>query len=272
MRSHLVSSQVVAFDWTAKSIIQTLQSHPIRIDNNPTYQVQARPGDKIISSMYSKLSSVFVASLFVPIVWTSPITKGSVTAVSRSTNPNHNLFVRAEPETGDADLDPDEEPHPNKLDKVERAFADAFELAAYATTVIDDPNRQNIFTKYFNEGDRANVRKVFSTIWTQPTDTSAPAADGRSSFLGEILVQQTDSRNLCGDARLIAYLDQNNAPDDVAIVLCPRAFNKKGVTAINGQDPQGDGSANHYLTCEALGDNVSFKMNTLGMTLLHEYT
>jgi hypothetical protein len=222
--------------------------------------------------MYSKISSALVASLFVPLVWSSPVTKGSVTALSKPTTPNHNLHIRAEPNTGDEDLDPDEEPHPNKLDKVERAFNDAFELAAYATTVIDDPNRQNIFTKYFNEGDRANVRKVFSTIWTQPTDTNAPAADGGSSFLGEIMVQQTDSRNLCGDPRLIAYLDQNNAPNDVAIVLCPRAFNKKGVTAINGQDPQGDGKENHYLTCEAIGDNVSFKMNSLGMTLLHEYT
>tara|TARA_R110002003_G_scaffold9_14_gene485 strand:+ start:29296 stop:29949 length:654 start_codon:yes stop_codon:yes gene_type:complete len=217
--------------------------------------------------MYSKLSSVLVASLFVSIVLSSPIT-----ALSKPTSSNHNIRVRAEPTTGDADLNPDEEPHPNKLDKVERAFNDAFELAGYATTVIDDPNRQNIFTKYFNEEDRANVRKVFATIWTQPEDPNAPAADGGSPFLEEIMVQQTDSRNLCGDARLIAYLDQNSAPNDVALVLCPRAFNKKGVTVINGQDPQDPGSENHYLNCEAIGDNVSFRMNSLGMTLLHEYT
>ncbi|CAO2648682.1 Nn.00g079490.m01.CDS01 [Neocucurbitaria sp. VM-36] len=222
--------------------------------------------------MYSKLSSVLAAGLFVSVVLSSPITKESITAVSKPTSFNQNIRVRAEPNTGDDDLDPDEEPHPNKLDKVERAFNDAFELAGYATTVIDDPNRQNIFTKYFNEEDRANVRKVFATIWTQPEDTDAPAADGGSPFLGEIMVQQTDSRNLCGDARLIAYLDQNSAPNDVALVLCPRAFNKKGVTAINGQDPQGPGSENHYLNCAAIGDNVSFRMNSLGMTLLHEYT
>jgi hypothetical protein len=50
-------------------------------------------------------------------------------------------------------------------DKVERAFNDAFELAAYATTVIDDQNYQNICTKYFNEEDRANVRQVVTKIW-----------------------------------------------------------------------------------------------------------
>jgi hypothetical protein len=86
------------------------------------------------------------------------------------------------------------------------------------------------------------------------------------------MVQQIDSRNLCADARLIAYLDQNIAPNDVALVLCPSAFNKKGVTVINGQDPQAPGSEKHYLNCEAIGDNVSFRMNSLGMTLLHEYT
>ncbi|KAK3203665.1 hypothetical protein GRF29_106g255553 [Pseudopithomyces chartarum] len=222
--------------------------------------------------MYSKFSSVCAASLFISNVLGLPTSRDSITALSLPTNLKHHIHVRAEPNTGDEDLNPDEEPHPNKLEKVERAFADAFELASYATTVIDDPNRQGIFTKYFNEEDRANVRKVFTTIWTQPEDQNAPAADGGSPFLGEIMVQQSDSRNLCGDPRLIAYLDQNNAPNDVAIVLCPRAFNKKGVTAIEGQDPQGPGSENHYLTCDAIGDNVSFRMNSLGMTLLHEYT
>lgn len=222
--------------------------------------------------MYSKLSSVFLATIFISNVLSSPLHKDSIKTISLPSRSNHPLHIRAEPETGDEDLNPDEEPHPNHLDKVERAFNDAFELAGYATTVIDDPSRQAIFTKYFNEEDRANVRKVFSTIWTQPTDPEAPAADGGSPFLGEILVQQKDSRNLCGEERLIAYIDQNNAPDDVALVLCPRAFNKKGVTVIEGQDPQGDGKENHYLTCDAIGDNVSFRMNSLGMTLLHEYT
>lgn len=224
--------------------------------------------------MYSKLSSVFVASLLASSVLSSPVTKDSraITALAKSTLSRPHIRVRAEPTTADEDLNPDEEPHPNRLEKVERAFNDAFELAAYAVTIIDDANRQGIFTKYFNEGDRANVRKVFSTIWTQPEDTSAPAADGGSEFLGEIQVQQTDSRNECGDPRLIAYLDQNNAPNDVALVLCPRAFNKKGVTAIEGQEPNAPGSENHYLNCDAIGDNVSFRMNTLGMTLLHEYT
>jgi len=222
--------------------------------------------------MYSEFSSIFVASLLISDVLGLPTSKSSITALSLPTSLKHHIRVRAEPNTGDEDLNPDEEPHPNKLDKVERAFFDAFELASYATNVIDDPNRQGIFTKYFNEEDRANVRKVFATIWTQPEDQNAPAADGGSSFLGEIMVQQTDSRNLCGDPRLMAYLDQNKAPNDVALVLCPRAFNKKGVTAIEGQDPQGPGFENHYLTCDAIGDNVSFRMNSLGMTLLHEYT
>jgi hypothetical protein len=150
--------------------------------------VEAKLGDKSNSRMYSKLSSVLFTSLFASIVLSSPITKESITALSKPTSPNHTIHVRAEPNTGDDDLNPDEEPHPNKLDKVERAFNDAFELAAYATTVIDDPNRQNIFTKYFNEEDRANVRKVFATIWTQPEDTDAPAADGGSPFLEEIMV------------------------------------------------------------------------------------
>lgn len=60
--------------------------------------------------------------------------------------------------------------------------------------------------------------------------------------------------------------------DNPYIVLCPDAFRKKAVTALNGADL---GDPAWYLTCDQLtgnGRNVSYLMNSLGATLLHEYT
>jgi len=156
--------------------------------------------------MHFELSSLLVATFLLSGAFSSPITIKSTKSLSKPIFSTRNFDVRAEPNTGDEDLNPDEEPHPNKLDKVERAFKDAFELASYAISVIDNPDRVAVFTKYFNEADRANVRKVFDTICTNCNNPDTPPEERGSPFLGEIMVQQFDSRNLCGEQRLIAYL------------------------------------------------------------------
>ena len=174
------------------------------------------------------------------------------------------LSRRAEPNTGN-DL-PDLPNHPNQLDQVETAFNDAVELASYVLSSIDTDT--TIFPNYFNESDKAGVKNVFVAILG--TTGSPEATVLGNNLLGNILVQTTDVEGLCSDGDTLAYM---GAPDteNPFIVLCPNAFKKKAVTALNGAD-EGDPSWN--ILCDDLVNNghVSTLMNSLGATLLHEYT
>lgn len=176
------------------------------------------------------------------------------------------LSKRAEPTTGD-DL-PDTDNHPNQLDQVETAFNDALELASYVNNSIDTDT--TIFPNYFDEGDRAGVKNVFIAI----LGTGDPQAPVGNDLLGNLHVQTTDTNNLCGGPTL-AYTNGHDT-DSPYIVLCPNAFKKKAVTALNGADNPADNPADAawYISCEELAANghVSYLMNSLGATLLHEYT
>ena len=176
------------------------------------------------------------------------------------------LSKRAEPTTGD-DL-PDTDNHPNQLDQVETAFNDALELASYVMNQIDTDT--TIFPNYFDEGDRAGVKNVFSAI----LGTGDPNAPVGNDLLGNLHVQTTDTNNLCGGSTL-AYTNGHDT-DSPYIVLCPNAFKKKAVTALKGADNPADNpdDAKWYIGCDELAANghVSYLMNSLGATLLHEYT
>lgn len=181
------------------------------------------------------------------------------------------LAKRTEPSTGDDDF-PDVEPHPNELDKVEGAFHDAVELISYALNDLKGKDN-TIFLHYFNEGDKDNVRKVFETILGQTTVPLNPSTG--NEMLKNLHVQKNDVDNLCGDGRTLAYTSGHET-DTPYIVLCPNAFKKKGVTAINGAENPADNpdDAKFYIDCDELAANghVSYLMNSLGATLLHEYT
>ncbi|RYC64473.1 hypothetical protein CHU98_g1765 [Xylaria longipes] len=173
------------------------------------------------------------------------------------------LYRRGEPDTGD-DL-PDDPDHPNKLDQVETAFKDAIELASYVLDFIDTDN--DVLPHYFDPGDRAEIKRIFSTV----------SNGGKGNdMLSDLLVQTTDSNNECGGSTL-SYLKngEKDAEDTPYIVLCPNAFKKKAVTELKGKDPQADDAHKYYAACKQDGgeidDHVTYLMNTLGMTLLHEY-
>ena len=176
------------------------------------------------------------------------------------------LSKRAEPTTGD-DL-PDPENHPNHLDQVETAFNDALELASYVMNTIDTDN--TIFPNYFDEGDRAGVKNVFSAI----LGTGPSNAPTGNDLLGNLHVQTTGTNGLCNGGTL-AYTNGHDT-DSPYIVLCPNAFNKKAVTALKGADNPADNPADAawYISCDELvtQGHVSYLMNSLGATLLHEYT
>lgn len=177
------------------------------------------------------------------------------------------LTKRGEPQTPEGDY-PDTEPHPNQLDQLETAIKDAFELCAYVlggSVANGIDSNSPIFGKYFNEADRATVKSVFSTI--QPT-----TGDG-NDLLDKVFLQKTDPDNACNDRTLAAsYLEGDNP----FIVTCPSLFKKKAVTPLNGAAQNDD----YYISCDELlsggsytgTGHVSYKMNSLGMTLLHEYT
>ncbi|KAL8760570.1 MAG: hypothetical protein Q9184_003252 [Pyrenodesmia sp. 2 TL-2023] len=195
--------------------------------------------------------------------------------------PNAHVVIRnflakrsgGEPTTGDDDF-PDIEPHPNDLDKVEGAFHDAAQLASSAIDYLTG-SENTIFLHYFNEGDKDNVKKVFETILGTTTIPEDPSTG--NDLLSNIHVQKKDANGGC-DGRTLAYLkhlDDDDTDERAYIVLCPPAFNKKGVTLINGaENPADNGEdAKFYISCEELNTNghVSYLMNSLGATLFHEY-
>lgn len=179
------------------------------------------------------------------------------------------LAKRAEPDTGD-DF-PDTKPHPNNLDKVEGGFNDAIELASYALTELAK-NDNTILKHYFKEGDKDKVKNVFQTL-IGPTHTPEKPATGNDK-LGDIFVQTKDPKGRCKNGRTLAFMEDFNT-DKPFIVLCPNAFKKKGVTPIKGADNPADNpkDAKFYIDCDELNANghVSYLMNSLGATFLHEY-
>ncbi|KAL8943903.1 MAG: hypothetical protein Q9216_000797 [Gyalolechia sp. 2 TL-2023] len=184
----------------------------------------------------------------------------------------HGSIVRRhEPTTGHGDLPPNEKPHPNALDKVEGAFHDALELAAAA--LADLKRHDNtIFLHYFAKRDKAKVRRVYEAILGTKDVPENPTTG--NELLGKLHVQQYDPEEFCTDDTL-AYTHGQDT-DTPYIVLCPNVFKKKGVTLLNGAPNPATNkkNANFYISCDVLGKNghVSWMMNSMGATLLHEYT
>ncbi|KAL8779830.1 MAG: hypothetical protein Q9213_006745 [Squamulea squamosa] len=90
------------------------------------------------------------------------------------------------------------------------------------------------------------------------------------SILTGLTIQATDSINNCGPDTL-AYL---KFPQDAKphITLCPPVFKKKAFTMIKAaKDPENN--PDHYVRCQELQANghMSYLMETMGATLLHEY-
>ena len=144
--------------------------------------------------------------------------------------------------------------------QIKGAFVDAIELATYAV-VQDIDTKGPIFDKYFKTGDKDTVRKVFMNITGILLDPKNLDTAG-NALLGKITVTRSDPDGDCaGDATLMAQLAYYNT-DSPLLEICPRAgFGHGGI----GKDPRN-------VICENLGDTVSWRMETLGSILLHEYT
>ncbi|KAK4191327.1 hypothetical protein QBC35DRAFT_487933 [Podospora australis] len=187
-----------------------------------------------------------------------PSTARNITSLNKPS-----ILRRGEPSTGD-DF-PDDPPFPNNLNKVETAFNDALELTSYVLFKIDSDN--DVFPHYFDPADKAEVKRIFETINN---------GDQGNDMLNNVLIQLDDPENLCDDtdAVTLAYMG-NSESDNPFITLCPKAFNKKAVTILEHKDINDPDANQFYAKCRAdggdIGGNVNYHMNTLGMTLLHEY-
>lgn len=198
-----------------------------------------------------------------------------VSSVPLSTSPNpaattlNALSRRGEPSTGDDDFE-DIEPHPNPLDQVETAFTDAIWIVGLAIKFIEDDADTDIFPHYFNDKDRSGVKSVFEAIKGKTTDPENPSMG--NDLLSDIHVQRQDTEGLCTDPRTLAYMHDGET-DHPAIVLCDTAFKKKAMLSLKGADPQKDEDKKWFMTCDAFGQDthVSYLMNVLGATLVHEY-
>ncbi|KAI0457391.1 hypothetical protein F5B21DRAFT_501441 [Xylaria acuta] len=145
---------------------------------------------------------------------------------------------------------------------VETAFQDAIELASFVLDFIDTDD--DVLPHYFDRADRAEIKCIFETIsngWKG------------NDMLGDILVQTTDSNNLCGGTT-ISYL-KNGAKDATEtpyIVLCPNTFKRKAVTLLKGKGPQDNDADKYYAACKQDGGEIDNNlMDTLGTILLHEH-
>lgn len=144
--------------------------------------------------------------------------------------------------------------------QIKDAFFDAIELASYAVVTDLDTNGP-IFGKYFNDADKTTVRDVFMNIMGNPSDLKNPDPTG-NGLLGQITVTRSDPDGDCAaDAALMAVLSNYDTGSPL-LEVCPVAgFGHGGI----GKDP-------HKVVCDNLGDTVSWRMETLGSILLHEYT
>ena len=197
--------------------------------------------------MLSKLlSALFLLSVFVDITFAIPTALSTRNRLIKRTNPSlDNSFGANDVET----------------QQIKDAFFDAQELINYAITEDIDRNGP-IFGKYFNTGDKATVRDVFFNIAGRPADINNPPDTTGSNLLGSITVTRSDPDGDCAAdptimAQLTSYTSQNPL-----LEVCPKAgFGHGGI----GKDP-------NQVNCDTIGDTVSWRMETLGSILLHEYT
>ncbi|KAL8992623.1 MAG: hypothetical protein Q9169_006955 [Polycauliona sp. 2 TL-2023] len=167
---------------------------------------------------------------------------------------------RAEPQLA-ADI-LDSAVHPSPRDRVNGAIYDALQLVLVALDKIDNDN--TIFPNYFSRRDRVKVKAVFQAI-------AGPCNTG-NVMLSQLTIRTTDEKKLCSGGDTFAYLYPNDA-DQPFLTICPLFFKKKHFTMVKGaRDPEND--PDHYVRCQEIQANghVSYVMETMGATLLHEYT
>ncbi|KAI9667809.1 MAG: hypothetical protein M1821_000628 [Bathelium mastoideum] len=137
------------------------------------------------------------------------------------------------------------------------AFTDALELASYVATASQDA----VFAKYFNIGDKDTVNNVFNNILGG--DPNGQGSDLLSSIT--ITPDYPDSNGvLACDGETMAEMRDWSTDSPKVIVCDPAGFGHGGI----GKSYETVAA----VSCGNFDPRVSWKMETLGSILLHEYT
>lgn len=132
-----------------------------------------------------------------------------------------------------------------------------------------------MFNKYFPDASATTVRKVFKQ--TIGDDTTPGGAGQRANTCSAELTNikivndfENDKKKFACSAPDVFAALRDNEEDTPKLILCPAAYNHGSINkAYNvGFNPPGPG----LTSCDTIGDRVSYRMETLGAILLHEYT
>ena len=133
-----------------------------------------------------------------------------------------------------------------------------------------------MFDKYFVDDSAANIKKVFKNIIGE--EDKSPGGDEQdpnpcSDELKNIHIvnafKDKKGKLACGKPNVFAAL-RDNEEDSPKMIICPAAFKHGGINKQYdiGFTTPGPGPTN----CGTIGDRTSFRMETLGAIILHEYT
>ncbi|KAL9579089.1 MAG: hypothetical protein Q9212_005311 [Teloschistes hypoglaucus] len=184
---------------------------------------------------------------------------------SRTFPPNYGFkqeMERGLPSISLEDID-DSTPHPNQHDQVETAIVDALQLALVTLELID--NDRDVYPHYFARSDREKVKEVFRRV-------AGPCSTG-NVLLSNIHIQTTDTNPPGCDEWILARIVKRDGHSPVIILCGPQVWRKKAFTVLPGAGFAENNPA-RYLDCQQVwGENgrISWRMETLGAVLLHEY-
>ncbi|KAJ5205279.1 hypothetical protein N7491_004098 [Penicillium cf. griseofulvum] len=178
----------------------------------------------------------------------------SALAIPLDLKPAQSLQKRTNPSIDDGYSD-------QERTQITDAFKDALQMASYVQLIpasIVDP----IFAKYFDPKDKDTVMKVFSNI--SGGDPNSPVG---SDILGKISIvtdyEDADGEYACDGSTMAELRDWDS--DNPKIVICKKAgFGHGGIAKGYDGVPK--------VVCENFDPRMSWKMETLGSILLHEYT
>lgn len=144
-----------------------------------------------------------------------------------------------------------------------------------------DP-KNPIYLKYFRADQVHNVQAIFKNIIGDDTSPggSKQRSNPCSSDLSNIRIVRDfpDEQGVRSCANPIALAATRNGKEiereggkELLTIICDLGLKHGGINkAYDGKEHNPKGPT--AVTCDTIGDRVTYRMDTLGATLLHEYT
>ncbi|KAJ5601370.1 hypothetical protein N7510_010904 [Penicillium lagena] len=119
-----------------------------------------------------------------------------------------------------------------------------------------------VYQKYFRPRDKDKVKEVFNNILGESTPPTGSDLLSSIEVVKDYKDPETGKYHCIKRKRQALFYDNPNKPE---LIICPVAF-----TSTGGIDKAYDNVA--AVTCDTVGDILTKKMDTMGSTILHEYT